>query len=67
MDIESIIKTYDDVMKTGIGHGEVFGTGKVVSECNRLLDLKGLTGDFNRGYRHALMDVIAYIATMRKN
>lgn len=61
MDIESIIKTHADLMKTGIEHGEQFGMGKVADEIHRLLDLKGLSGEWHAGYRKALMDVEAYI------
>jgi hypothetical protein len=66
MDIESIIKTHADTMKTGIEHGEQFGAGKVAAECGRMLDACGISGEWNQGYRKALSDVIAYVGTMRR-
>ena len=65
MDIESIIKTHADLMKTGIEHGEQFGAGKVATECGRMLDATGISGEYNQGFRKALTLVIAYCGTMR--
>jgi hypothetical protein len=46
---------------------EAVTLGKVVDECHRLIALKGLSGDFNDGYRHALRDVTAYILAELKD
>jgi hypothetical protein len=54
-------------MDIGKSHGKSLTLGRVMDECHRLLDLKGLSGDFNDGYRHALRDVTAYILAELKD
>jgi hypothetical protein len=61
MDLESIMKGHAEIMRTGLKHGGDIALGKVVDEINRLIDLKGLSGDWHAGYRKALMDVRAFI------
>ncbi len=41
--------------------------GKVVDECSRLADMKGLTGDYTAGYRKACADVTAFILASLKD
>ncbi len=60
-------KSHKETREMATRHAEALTLGKVVDECHRLLDLKGLSGDFNDGYRHALRDVTAYIlASLRE-
>ncbi len=68
IDIVTWRKSHRETQAMATKHAEALTLGKVVDECHRLLDLKGLSGDFNDGYRHALRDVTAYIlASLREN
>jgi hypothetical protein len=64
--LESIMKGHAEIMRTGLKHGGDIALGKVVDEINRLIDLKGLSGDWHAGYRKALMDVRAFILASLK-
>ncbi len=66
-DIFGVIKTHHEATVSGLHHGERTGMGKVVTEINRLSDLKGLSGDWHQGYRKALQDVRAYILAELKS
>jgi hypothetical protein len=66
MDLESIMKGHAEIMRTGLKHGGDIALGKMVDEINRLIDLKGLSGDWHAGYRKALMDVRAFILASLK-
>ncbi len=60
-EILGIITRNTELVRVGLKHGEQAGLGKVVDECNRLLDLHGLSGEWNEGFRAALLAVRSYI------
>ncbi len=66
-EIVSITESHNKMLFTGMKQGEQIGFGRVVDEINRLLDLKGLSGDWHSGYRQALMDVRAFLLAELKS
>ncbi len=60
-EIKGITESHNKMLFTGMKQGEQAGLGKVVDECNRLLDLHGLSGEWNEGFRAALLAVRGYL------
>jgi hypothetical protein len=67
MDLESIMKSHAEIMRTGLKHGEQIGWGKLCTEIDRLMDATGYSGLENQGFRKALMLVRGWVLSEMKD
>lgn len=65
-DLESIMRGHAEIMKTGLRHGEEIALSKLTTRINQILDAQGLTGEYNQGFRAALVMVRGYVLAEMK-